>query len=93
MSDQEVDIITITQEDGQEEDFEVISYFENPDTGIKYVFLVPYDEFADEEEEQDVYPFRYTENGDSLILAPVEDDAEWEMLEEVLQTLMDAEEI
>lgn len=93
MTDQDVDIITITQEDGVEEDFEVVTYFENPDTGINYVFLVPYNESEDEEESQDVYPFRYTENGSDLILAPVEDDAEWEMLEEVLQTLMDAEEV
>lgn len=92
MVDQEVEIITISQEDGTEEDFEVITYFENPTTGIKYVFLVPYTDSLDEEE-QDVFPFRYAENGDDLVLAPVEDDEEWEMLEEVLQTLLDAEEI
>jgi uncharacterized protein YrzB (UPF0473 family) len=91
MTEQEVDIITISQEDGVEEDFEVVTYFENPSTGIKYVFLVPTS--ASDEEEQDVYPFRYSENGDDLVLAPVEDDDEWEMLEEVLQTLLDSEQI
>jgi len=93
VTDQEVEIITISQEDGAEEDFEVVTYFENPTTGIKYVFLVPYNESVEEEEDQDVFPFRYAENGDDLVLAPVEDDEEWEMLEEVLQTLLDAEEI
>jgi uncharacterized protein YrzB (UPF0473 family) len=91
MTEQEVDIITISQEDGVEEDFEVVTYFENPSTGIKYVFLVPTS--TSDEEEQDVYPFRYSENGDDLVLAPVEDDDEWEMLEEVLQTLLDSEQI
>jgi uncharacterized protein YrzB (UPF0473 family) len=91
MTDQEVEIITISQEDGEQEDFEVVRYFENPATGIKYVFLVPYND--SEEEEEDVYPFRYAENGDDLVLSPVEDDEEWEMLEEVLQTLIDTEEI
>jgi uncharacterized protein YrzB (UPF0473 family) len=91
MTEPEVEIITITQEDGVEEDFEVVSYFENPSTGIKYVFLVPANDA--EEEEQDVYPFRYAEEGENLVLSPVEDDEEWEMLEEVLQTLMDSEQI
>jgi uncharacterized protein YrzB (UPF0473 family) len=91
IEDQEVEIITISQEDGAEEDFEVVTYFEHPETGIKYVFLVS---VADaEEEEQDIYPFRYAENGDDLVLAPVEEDEEWEMLEEVLQTLLDSDEI
>jgi uncharacterized protein YrzB (UPF0473 family) len=89
--EQEVEIITISQEDGAEEDFEVVTYFEHPETGVKYVFLVSV--LDAEEEEQDIYPFRYAEDGDDLVLAPVEDDDEWEMLEEILHSLIESEQI
>jgi uncharacterized protein YrzB (UPF0473 family) len=87
MADLDVEIITLSQEDGVEEDFEVVSYYTHPTTGVKYVYLVSVDD-ADEEE-QDIFPFRYEEDGDGLILSPVTEDEEWEMLEEVLYTLID----
>lgn len=89
--DEEMEVITITQEDGASEDFEVVTYFEHPVTGIKYVFLVALDQ--SEEEEQDVYPFRYDEKDGEMVLAPVEDDEEWEMLEEVLDSILLSEEV
>jgi uncharacterized protein YrzB (UPF0473 family) len=91
MADTDVEIITLTQEDGAEEDFEVVTYFQHPTTGVKYVFLVSVNE-ADEEE-QDIFPFRYEEDGEDLILAPVNEDDEWEMLEEVLETLIENDQI
>lgn len=91
MADTDVEIITLTQEDGVEEDFEVVTYFQHPTTGVKYVFLVSVNEAN--EEEQDIFPFRYEEDGEDLILAPVNEDDEWEMLEEVLETLIENDQI
>ena len=37
--------------------------------------------------EQEVYPFRYEEDGENINLIPIEDESEWDMIEEVLHTL------
>lgn len=67
--------------------FEVIYEFE-ADGGNKYIFLVPAD-LPEEEEEAEVYVFRFDEQGDDIQLYPIEDDNEWDMIEEVFNTLDD----
>ncbi len=83
--EEEAEIIYIPDEEGNDEAFEVIMRFE-PDDGTdrKYIMLVPAD---DSDEEQEVFAFRYEEEGDDIKLFPIEDQEEWDMVEETFNTL------
>ncbi|MFC5405205.1 DUF1292 domain-containing protein [Cohnella soli] len=84
--EEEAEIIYIPDEDGNDEAFEVVMRFELDDgTDRKYMMVVPAD---DEDEEQEVFAFRYDEEEDELKLYPIEDEAEWDMVEETFNTLM-----
>lgn len=83
------EVIMIPDEEGGEEAFEVIYTFELDD-GRKYLMAVSAEDDGDGEEEE-VYAFRYEENGDDLDLFLIEDDEEWEMVEEMFNTLMEQE--
>ncbi|WP_159881219.1 DUF1292 domain-containing protein [Paenibacillus puerhi] len=84
--EEEPEIIFIPDEEGNEEEFEVIMKFEVDDSDKKYMMVVPVD--ADEESEE-VYAFRYEEDGDDLQLYTIEDEEEWNIVEETFNTLMD----
>lgn len=83
----EPEIIYIPDDEGNEEEFEVVMKFEVDDTGAKYLMVVPMDS---EEETEDVYAFRYEEDedGDELKLYTIEDEEEWNMVEETFNTLL-----
>lgn len=83
---EEPEIIYIPDEEGNEEEFEVIMKFEVDDSDKKYMMVVPL--ISDNEEEDEVYAFRYEEDGDDLKLYRIEDDAEWEIVEETFNTLL-----
>jgi uncharacterized protein YrzB (UPF0473 family) len=83
---EEPEIIYIPDEEGNEEEFEVIMKFEVDDSDKKYMMVVPL--ISDNEEEDEVYAFRYEEDGDDLKLYRIEDDAEWDIVEETFNTLM-----
>ncbi|KEQ22963.1 DUF1292 domain-containing protein [Paenibacillus tyrfis] len=83
---EEPEIIYIPDEEGNEEEFEVIMKFEVDDSDKKYMMVVPVD--ADEESDE-VYAFRYEEDGDDLQLYTIEDEEEWNIVEETFNTLMD----
>ena len=83
--EEEAEIIYIPDEDGNDEPFEVIMKFEPDDgTNRKYMMIVPAD---DEDEEQEVLAFRYEEENDEIQLFPIEDEEEWDMVEETFNTL------
>lgn len=82
----EPEIIFIPDEEGNEEEFEVIMKFEVDDSDKKYMMVVPVD--ADEESDE-VYAFRYEEDGDDLKLYTIDDEEEWNIVEETFNTLMD----
>ncbi|RUS48637.1 DUF1292 domain-containing protein [Cohnella sp. AR92] len=83
--EEEAEIIYIPDEDGNDEAFEVIMKFEPDDgTNRKYMMIVPAD---DEDEEQEVLAFRYEEENDEIQLFPIEDQEEWDMVEETFNTL------
>lgn len=81
---EERDYIFVEDDDGNEEKFEVVYDFEAE--GNNYIFLVPTD-IPDEEEEAEVYAFRYVEEGDDFKLFTIDSDEEWDMIEEVFNTL------
>ncbi|WP_256760090.1 DUF1292 domain-containing protein [Cohnella sp. WQ 127256] len=85
--EEEAEIIYIPDDEGNDEAFEVIMRFELDDgTDRKYLMVVPADEDGDEE--QEVFAFRYDEENDEIKLYPIEDQAEWDMVEETFNTLM-----
>ncbi|AEI44893.1 DUF1292 domain-containing protein [Paenibacillus mucilaginosus] len=83
---EEPEIIYIPDEEGNEEEFEVIMKFEVDGSDKKYMMVVPVD--ADEESDE-VYAFRYEEDGDDLQLYTIDDEEEWNIVEETFNTLME----
>ncbi|WP_172193998.1 MULTISPECIES: DUF1292 domain-containing protein [Saccharibacillus] len=83
---EEPEIIYIPDEEGQEEGFEVIMKFEVDGSESKYMMVVPLD--SDDEEADEVYAFRYEEDNDDLKLYVIEDEAEWQIVEETFNTLV-----
>lgn len=83
---EEPEIIYIPDDEGNEEEFEVIMKFEMDDSEAKYMMVVPLD--AEDEDVDEVYAFRYEEDGDDLKLYTIEDDEEWSMVEETFHTLL-----
>ncbi|MCR8845966.1 DUF1292 domain-containing protein [Paenibacillus sp. SC116] len=89
---EEPEIIYIPDDEGNEEEFEVIMKFEVDGSDNKYMMVVPV-EASDEEDSEEVYAFRYEEDGDDLKLFVIEDEEEWNIVEETFNTLVDSEEI
>lgn len=90
----EAEIISITDDNGEEAEFEVVMKFEVDDTeskyaSMKYMMVVPLDADEDAGDDADeVYAFRYEEEGDDLTLHTIEDEEEWDMVEETFNTLL-----
>ncbi|UHA74299.1 DUF1292 domain-containing protein [Paenibacillus sp. 481] len=82
---EEAEIIYIPDDEGNEEEFEVIMKFDVDGSDKKYMMVVPVEGTDDEEEE--VYAFRYEEDGDDLKLFTIEDEEEWNIVEETFNTL------
>lgn len=87
MQFEEPEIIYIPDEDGNEEEFEVIMKFDVDGSDQKYMMVVPCS-VEDDEETDEVYAFRYEEDGDDLKLYTIEDEEEWNMVEETFNTLL-----
>lgn len=84
---EEPEIIFIPDDEGNEEEFEVIMKFEVDGSDNKYMMVVP---MEGDDETDEVYAFRYEEdeNGDDLKLFTIEDEEEWNIVEETFNTLM-----
>jgi uncharacterized protein YrzB (UPF0473 family) len=83
---EESEIIYIPDEDGNEEEFEVIMKFEVDGSDKKYMMVVPVE--SDDEEADEVYAFRYEEDGEDLQLYTIDDEQEWNLVEETFNTLL-----
>ncbi|MDK2926187.1 MAG: hypothetical protein PWQ41_1961 [Bacillota bacterium] len=76
MAEERDDVVVLTDEDGNEHEFEVVDYFEVD--GKEYAVLLPADEETEEEEEEALI-FRVEEDQEgNEILVEIEDDDEWE---------------
>ena len=80
------EFIYIPDDEGNEEEFEVIMKFEVDGSEQKYMMVVPVN--AEDDETDEVYAFRYEEDGDDLKLYTIEDEEEWNMVEETFNTLL-----
>jgi uncharacterized protein YrzB (UPF0473 family) len=85
--EEEPEIIYIPDDEGNEEEFEVIMKFEVDGSDSKYMMVVPLD--AEDDDADEVYAFRYEEDGDDLQLFMIEDDEEWAIVEETFNTLVE----
>lgn len=85
--EEEPEIIYIPDDEGNEEEFEVIMKFEVDGSDAKYMMVVPLD--SEDEESDEVYAFRYEEDDEDLKLYLIEDDEEWAIVEETFNTLVD----
>ena len=91
----EPEYLIIPTENGKEEKFEILYTFDHDETGKSYMFVTPVDgEQGGEPEEQEPYQevmaFRYTEEDGNLNLEMIEEEneEEWDMVEEVFNTLV-----
>ncbi|WP_017755902.1 DUF1292 domain-containing protein [Calidifontibacillus oryziterrae] len=95
MAKEEKERIIIPDENGDEHLFEVLFTFDVEETGKSYMVLEPVanQENDDDEEDIEVFAFRFEENEDEddLALFPIETDEEWEMVEEMLNTFAEQE--
>ncbi|SHF02310.1 Protein of unknown function [Desulfofundulus australicus DSM 11792] len=96
MSEQELEleeVITLVDEDGQEQDFEVIDIIHLD--GSKYAVLLPVPEVDagaadDEEGEAIILRFETDEEGNE-ILVDIEDDEEWEKVADYWEEMIENE--
>ncbi|MBB5173174.1 DUF1292 domain-containing protein [Texcoconibacillus texcoconensis] len=85
--------VVIPDENGDEHLFEVLFTFDVDETENSYMVLVPEGSQDNEEEEVEVHAFRYEENDEGeLSLIPIEDEEEWNMVEEMLNTYIEMSE-
>ncbi|WP_461214332.1 DUF1292 domain-containing protein [Lacticaseibacillus sp. GG6-2] len=86
-------LITLVDDKGNEELYQVLFTFDSEDYGKSYVLLYPQSASDDEEVEIQAFSFTPDANGDASQgdLYPIEDDDEWDMVEEVLNTFLDDE--
>lgn len=92
MALEEKERIIIPDENGDEHLFEVLVTFDVEETKKTYIAVVPVED--QEEEEVEVFAFRYEikdSDENDLALFPIESDEEWDMVEEMLETLTDEE--
>ncbi|AXX64208.1 MAG: DUF1292 domain-containing protein [Lactobacillus sp.] len=80
--------IILSDDQGNEEAYRVLFTFDAEDYGKSYVLM--YRASDETEDEIEIQAFSYTpdENGDvtSGDLEPIQDEAEWDMVQEVLNT-------
>ncbi|MBB5180783.1 uncharacterized protein YrzB (UPF0473 family) [Planomicrobium koreense] len=90
--------ITVVDENGNEQLFEVLFTFESEEFGKSYVLYFPVGAEEDDEGEIEIQASSFTENADvdgkiaGGELRPVETDEEWDMIEEMLNAFLDDEE-
>ncbi|AEV95017.1 DUF1292 domain-containing protein [Pediococcus claussenii] len=82
--------ITLVDDHGNEELYNVLFTFDSEDYGRSYVLLYPSESAEDEEVDIQAYAFTPDENQDlgEGELIPIESDDEWDMVEEVLNTFL-----
>lgn len=90
-SEENKELITIYDEEGNESLYEILFTFESDDFGKSYVLLYPAGLGGSDDIE--IQAFSYQESDDELngSLYPIESDEEWNMVEEVLNTFISDE--
>ena len=87
--DNDHEYITLVDEDGNEELYQILLTFESEEFEKSYVLVHPTS--TEDQEEVEIFAFSYTETDGGLDgqLGDIETDEEWDMIEEVVNTRMD----
>ncbi|GGH85699.1 uncharacterized protein YrzB (UPF0473 family) [Pullulanibacillus pueri] len=91
--DEEQERIIIPDENGEEHLFDILFTFDVEETGKSYMVVQPAESPEDDEEEAEVFGFRYEDVDGEFSLFPIETDEEWDIVEEMLNTFVDEEEL
>ncbi|WP_085721915.1 DUF1292 domain-containing protein [Limosilactobacillus reuteri] len=83
------DMITLIDENGNEQLFKELFTFDYDDYGKSYIFIYPAEQENDDSVDIQAYIIADNEDNDGQDLVPIEDDKEWDMVEEVLNTFLD----
>ncbi|EMG28559.1 hypothetical protein X560_0650 [Listeria fleischmannii 1991] len=86
--EEEQNFITIVNEEGVEEQFEILFNFDSEEFEKSYVLYFPAGAGEDEEIEILASSYIQDEDGKEGQLMPVETDDEWDMIEEILATFL-----
>ena len=78
---------TVINDEGHEMQCEVLFTFESTETGKNYIVYT--DNTVDENGETRVYASVYNPDEDEHTLLPIETDAEWAMIDDILTGLQD----
>ena len=92
---QEMNKLTVINEEGQEIECEILFTFDSAEYKKDYIVYMPIgDEYADEDGYPEIHVSSYTtnEDGEGGGLEPIEDEAEWDMIEEVVSSFIEAQE-
>ncbi|WP_027107606.1 DUF1292 domain-containing protein [Lacticigenium naphthae] len=84
--------ITIVNEQGDEELYEILFTFDSVDYEKSYVLVFPASSSEGDEVELEAFSYQETDGGLEGTLSPIESDEEWDMIEEVLNTFIEEEE-
>ena len=76
----------ILDENGKVVECEMLYTFTNPDNNINYILYT--DGTEDEGGQLEVYASRYVLDGDNYILKEIEDESEWDLVDEVLSVYL-----
>ena len=82
-----LDKMTVTDEDGKELLLEVLFSYEDEETGRTYFAFTEVEE--PEGEEYSIYAFYYDKAQNEDKLLPLESDEEWEIFNQILQGVME----
>ncbi|MBR0385473.1 MAG: DUF1292 domain-containing protein [Erysipelotrichaceae bacterium] len=77
------DTLYITTDQGEEKEMKILFTFDSEQYGKSYVL------FYNADDDAEIFCMSYDEDGN---LTAVEDEAEWEMIEEVLEVYQDGQE-
>ncbi len=86
---EEIMTFTVTDENGTATECEVLFTFHNDETGKDYIVYT--DNTTDEDGDTVVFASVYTPGCDDTELLPIETDAEWDMVEKLLEQLQEEE--
>ena len=82
--------ITVVDENGNEQLCEVLFTFDSEEFGKSYVLYYPIGAEDNDDEEIEIHAsaFMPSEDNEDGELMPIETDAEWDMIEEMLETFL-----
>ncbi len=91
MSAYEEQYITVSDDNGNETLYEVLFTFDSEDYGKSYILLIPAGSEPGDQVDVLAYSFNPEAEGDDVDLNEIESDEEWDMVEGVLDTFLNDE--